>query len=220
MSSLTQIDANRANAQFSTGPRTEAGKSRAALNARKHGLTSSHLIVVASEREAFASMHEALADELAPRGELESTLFDTILHANWNIRRCRILEAGLLENENGVDPMLLEQNEAKLRQLDRQARRHDSNFHRAVKQLRVLQTERAYREPLAPAVQNEPNAAAAPSPLANTQSVRQQHLRDRAAKTRIDAVNLGRALDRLLRLPEAALFSPSHPTRAAVPSPQ
>ena len=198
MSSLTQIATNRANAQFSTGPRTETGKSRAAQNARKHGLTSSHLIVMDSEREAFESMSESLADQLAPKGELESTLYDTILYANWNVRRCRILEAGLMK-EDGVDPMLLEQNEAKLRQFDRHARRHDSNFNRALKQLRVLQTERAFRELLAPAAQNEPNAAS--SPLANTQAVHQAHLRQRAAKSRIDALTLGRALDRLIDRP-------------------
>jgi hypothetical protein len=195
MSSPTQIAANRANAQSSTGPRTEAGKSRAAQNARKHGLTSSHLIVVDADREALESMREALAEELAPQGELESTLFDMILYANWNIRRCCILEAGLME-VGAVDPMLLEPNEAKLRQLDRHARRHDSNFHRALKELRALQTERAFRELAAPAAQNEPKAA--PSPLANTQAARRSHLRQRASKSRIDTVNLGLALDRLI----------------------
>ena len=34
-----QIDANRRNAQHSTGPKTEAGKGRASLNAWRHGLT-------------------------------------------------------------------------------------------------------------------------------------------------------------------------------------
>ena len=175
-------------------PRTEAGKSRAAQNARKHGLTSSHLIVVDSDREAFTFMRGSLAEELAPKGELECTLYDAILYANWNVRRCRILEAGLMK-EDGVDPLLLDQNEAKLRQLDRHARRHNSNFHRAVKELRALQTERAFRE-LAAAPQNEPDAAS--SPLANTKAVHQAHLRQRAAKARIDALTLGLALDRVI----------------------
>jgi hypothetical protein len=38
--SLRKIEANRRNAQASTGPRTEAGKARVAQNARKHGLAS------------------------------------------------------------------------------------------------------------------------------------------------------------------------------------
>ncbi|EDM69526.1 hypothetical protein RAZWK3B_05927 [Roseobacter sp. AzwK-3b] len=40
MTSARQITANRANAQKSTGPRTQTGKTKAAGNARRHGLTS------------------------------------------------------------------------------------------------------------------------------------------------------------------------------------
>jgi len=40
MTSDRQIEANRVNARNSTGPRTEAGKSKAAGNALRHGLTS------------------------------------------------------------------------------------------------------------------------------------------------------------------------------------
>ena len=213
MSSLTQITTNRANAQFSTGPRTEAGKSRTAQNARKHGLTSSHLIVADSDREAFESMSQALTSVIAPQGELESTLFDTLLHANWNIRRCRILEAGLMK-EDGVDPMLHEQNEATLRQLDRHARRHDANFRRTLKELRVLQTERACRE-LASAGQNQPNAAS--SPLVDSQAVHQTHLRQHAAQTRIDALNLGLALDRLVARPPVELIPDPRPAEHREP---
>jgi len=34
-----QLQANQANAQHSTGPKTEAGKNRSRLNAGRHGLT-------------------------------------------------------------------------------------------------------------------------------------------------------------------------------------
>src|SRR5438105_14656593 len=37
--------ANAANAQLSTGPRTEEGKARSSQNARSHGLTASHLVI-------------------------------------------------------------------------------------------------------------------------------------------------------------------------------
>lgn len=43
MISARKIHANRANARTSTGPRTAAGKARAARNARRHGLTLSVL---------------------------------------------------------------------------------------------------------------------------------------------------------------------------------
>ena len=38
MTSQARIDANRANAARSTGPKSEAGKARSKLNARRHGL--------------------------------------------------------------------------------------------------------------------------------------------------------------------------------------
>ena len=45
MTSSKQIQANRANAKKSTGPKTEAGKARSRRNAWKHGLTAETLII-------------------------------------------------------------------------------------------------------------------------------------------------------------------------------
>ena len=36
--SLQKLSANQKNAQLSTGPKTEAGKAKSALNAVKHGI--------------------------------------------------------------------------------------------------------------------------------------------------------------------------------------
>ncbi len=190
MSTELQIEANRANAQLSTGPRSETGKAQASQNSRKHGLSAAHLVIVESDRETFDSMQAALFSQLSPQGELEVTLFDTLLHATWNIRRCRIFEASLVEGD--IDPMLLEQNEAKLRQLDRHTRRHDSNFNRALKQLEALQPEREVRRVVTPPptqpVDADAVAVSRPSPLVNTQILRRAHFRERA--------NLAGALDR------------------------
>jgi len=40
-----QLKANRANAQLSSGPKTEAGKQRCKMNALKHGLSSRHFVI-------------------------------------------------------------------------------------------------------------------------------------------------------------------------------
>ena len=42
MTSERKIDANRRNAESSTGPRTAEGKARASTNARHHGLAGAH----------------------------------------------------------------------------------------------------------------------------------------------------------------------------------
>jgi hypothetical protein len=47
---------NRANAQHSTGPRTDAGKQRSSLNALRHGLTG-HVIVLPSEDQVAYETH-------------------------------------------------------------------------------------------------------------------------------------------------------------------
>ncbi len=55
MSSQKQIDANRLNAQNSTGPRTAAGKLVSRLNAVRHNLTGQLTIVAADQHDASHS---------------------------------------------------------------------------------------------------------------------------------------------------------------------
>jgi hypothetical protein len=61
LTSDRKIDANRANAQFSTGPQTKPGRARAARNALRHGLN----LPAASSDPAFSEEIEALAREIA-----------------------------------------------------------------------------------------------------------------------------------------------------------
>jgi hypothetical protein len=48
--SQKQLDANRANAAKSTGPRTPQSKARSAQNARKHGFTASTFAIEEFDR--------------------------------------------------------------------------------------------------------------------------------------------------------------------------
>ncbi|HEY7615839.1 MAG TPA: hypothetical protein VH744_03475, partial [Terriglobales bacterium] len=52
MATLAQIAANRANAQLSTGPRTEAGKAAVAQNRATHGLSGAAFFLLPHEDEA------------------------------------------------------------------------------------------------------------------------------------------------------------------------
>jgi hypothetical protein len=67
-SALTQSAANnraavnRENAQHSTGPRTEAGKQRSALNALTHGLTSRTALLPAEDLAAYQNHCQQLRD--------------------------------------------------------------------------------------------------------------------------------------------------------------
>ncbi len=140
MSSLSQIEANRANAQLSTGPRTADGKSASSQNARTHGLTSKDLVILPNEQDDFLDFQIDLTAQIKPIGTLELTAFDNLLHAAWNMRRIRRLEAQL--SESGTDP-LSDPNLAA--QCDRYARylaRAEKSYYRALKELRTLQSDR------------------------------------------------------------------------------
>jgi hypothetical protein len=162
-----QIEANRRNAQASTGPKTPEGKARSSQNARRHGLSAKHIAFADDEeREIFESLRDELHAALQPSGELENIYFDQAVFAQWNIRKSRILESqALSEAAAAAAPFNGAQNEARLRSIDRHARRHETSFHRAMREIRALQTERFAR------AQNEP----AP-PLAATRTIRQCNL--------------------------------------------
>ena len=103
-----QLVANRANAQFSTGPRTEKGKRRSSLNAFRHGLTGQIVIHTAEDQRAFQKHCDDIRGSLAPVGALETTLAQFIAEDYWRLNRARALEnavftLGLQKNFGAYD---------------------------------------------------------------------------------------------------------------------
>jgi hypothetical protein len=90
--SEAQLIANRANAQFSTGPRTEEGKKRSSLNAFRHGLTGQIVIHTPEDKQAFEKHCDAIREDLKPVGALETTLARSIAEDYWRLNRARALE--------------------------------------------------------------------------------------------------------------------------------
>ena len=70
---------NRANAQHSTGPRTEAGKQRSKLNALRHGLTGHTIVVPAEDQAAYQRHSQSFLDEYQPQSCLSSAHREEIL---------------------------------------------------------------------------------------------------------------------------------------------
>lgn len=193
----SQIEANRRNATHSTGPSTPEGKARASQNARKHGLSGAQLHIASpEEQEVYEDMSAALREAILPLGELEETLFDQALYAQWNLRLCRLREAELLA---ACAADASEQNEAKLLNVDRYLRRHESSYQRALRELRILQTDRAFDD-LVSAPPNEP-IAGEPVPVADVMKARRAFLLERAHKSKINARNLRTALEQLVKDP-------------------
>ena len=61
-----RVEANRRNAQRSTGPRTVAGKNNLRRNALKHGLTAEKLVVVGEDAAGFQATRPAAGSDLVP----------------------------------------------------------------------------------------------------------------------------------------------------------
>ena len=99
MSSDLQIEANRKNAQRSTGPRTTDGRARVASNALKHGLTGKQVVLPGEDPAEFDSFRSELILDLAPQGALEEILAEKIVADVWRLRRIPQLEAAFYWRE-------------------------------------------------------------------------------------------------------------------------
>ena len=148
MSTPAQIEANRANSQRSTGPRTEDGKRASAANATREGLTSARHIVRPGEEAHYEAMRANLTKELEPEGEFQTQCFEVIVHAAWNIQRCIVLEGELqlqAFEKGSLDAMLDDEIAVKLDRLYRYKKMHENSQRKAVAQLGRLQSEVIYR---------------------------------------------------------------------------
>lgn len=97
--SIAQISANQSNAQKSTGPITESGKSKVATNAIKHGLFSKNLILSSEDSTEYQHLLAQLLTQLNPFGILEQTLVERIAVSLWRQKRLMRAETAYIELE-------------------------------------------------------------------------------------------------------------------------
>ncbi len=140
MSTPAQIEANQANAQLSTGPRTPEGKAHSAANSTKLGLYAKQAVLLpAEDHQEFATLTAAYEYELRPYTPVERTIFAQLVLAAWNIQRANRLEAELATTE-GVDPLL---SEKKIFARIAAARaRAERTFNKSLKELRATPATR------------------------------------------------------------------------------
>jgi hypothetical protein len=87
MATQRQIDANRRNAQFSTGPRTPAGKAVSSMNALKSGLDAESQFVIGEERSDFYALQQEYFEMIRPRNPCERFQMDRMIRSEWLLRR-------------------------------------------------------------------------------------------------------------------------------------
>ena len=95
MTSLKQIEANRRNAQKSTGPTSAEGKQRASRNALRHGLTAETVIVPLEDVEDYEAFEKSVAASFDPETAVERELILRLASLLWRLRRATSIETGL-----------------------------------------------------------------------------------------------------------------------------
>jgi hypothetical protein len=95
MISERQLEANRRNAQSSTGPRSAEGKKASALNARRHNLTGQVTAMTEADRIMHDAFSAALVENLAPEGAMEIQLAQRIATDSWRLNRISAVEDNL-----------------------------------------------------------------------------------------------------------------------------
>ena len=159
--------ANKENAQESTGPRTEEGKARAAANSITHGLIAQSILMhdghLGEDADDFDQLLNDLMNDFDPQTRAESLLVERITAAYWRLRRAytfetqairnanrsqkqtQLFQIALIEDESRNDPPAIP-NKPDLERLIRYEGIISRELNRAIIQLRSLQAARTLRE--------------------------------------------------------------------------
>ena len=142
---------NRANSQHSTGPRSDAGKQRSALNALTHGLTARTAVLPSEDPAAYDQHRRQFLDEFRPATPTETQLVHELADTSWRLNRIPILEADVLSRAQSPAPSpeppsfdIVDAHRL-LASLSIHGQRLSRQFQKTLNQLRELQAERLER---------------------------------------------------------------------------
>jgi len=99
MTSPAKLASNKRNAQKSTGPRTDAGKSKAKMNATTHGLRALSPVVPGENEKDWQQFHKDFLEEFMPQGVIETQFADRVASLMWRLRRVPYFEAGMISQK-------------------------------------------------------------------------------------------------------------------------
>jgi hypothetical protein len=87
--------ANRRNAQLSTGPRSDNGKSKISLNALKTGLTGHTVLLPGDDHEIYQWYVQRFMRQYTPVGSRENELVQSLADHRWRLERIPGLEKNI-----------------------------------------------------------------------------------------------------------------------------
>jgi hypothetical protein len=160
MSSLKQTEANRLNAQKSTGPRTTAGRAVSRFNALKSGIDAQAEIIPGEDPaklEGLLAEYQARFDTSTPERRM---LVDILVNCEWMLRRLRRGESEFWKykaedrsERPHIEGRILDWGDKVYDRLQRRINAIQRNYRAALKEL----------EALPPAV-DEPESVQQPAP--------------------------------------------------------
>lgn len=155
--------ANRANACFSTGPRTLSGKEVSRMNAVRHGLTGRQVLLPSEDAEAYTAHIERFRRDLAPVTERELELTQMLADTQWRLNRIPGLESAIFAmgrlryvdlyldvdaalRSQLIDCYTMEQSAKQINNLSIQEGRLRRQYTSDLKELKALQSHRQQSE--------------------------------------------------------------------------
>jgi hypothetical protein len=132
-----QQEANRQNAQHSTGPNTPEAKAAVRLNALTYGLRARQLLLPEEDPEEYKQLWAALVDEWQPQTGTERLYLEQMATSQWLLARYAKSERRIHQYEVSI--------EKQLPLLDRVCTlraRLERSFTSAMRELKQLQKER------------------------------------------------------------------------------
>src|ERR1700726_1844730 len=105
MPTQAQLNANRLNAQKSTGPTSPEGKAASSMNALKSGIDAHSHIIRGEAPAELEALTAAFLLQFQPADPNQLALVDTLIAAEWTQRRLRRIEAQLWNSrDESLDP--------------------------------------------------------------------------------------------------------------------
>jgi hypothetical protein len=138
MATQAQIEANRRNAEKSTGPQSAEGKAKSSRNRLSHGFNSTVVLMENENKTEFNLLYTDLANHFQPLGPDEEILLEKMVNGQWqSLRACRlqILALNASPTDSGYMPK-------DLGLLIRYQQSADRNYYKARTELLKAQKER------------------------------------------------------------------------------
>ena len=144
MATPAQIEANRRNAQKSTGPTSVTGKAVSRFNHLKSGIHAKSQVLPDEDPAELEALAADYREQFQPATPLEVFLVDTIVSADWELRRLRKREPRLWDRDlDSTEDGPMGQ---ALTRLHRRIDATERSYYRALKELQAQITARTETE--------------------------------------------------------------------------